>query len=366
MVGTARMSAVAERHRADVRPLDVAGRRRAAGLARGAAPRSLGLVAALALLGFLLLASVAVGSKPIALATVLDALLGYDDRLEDHLIVRDLRLPRTEVALLVGVALGLGGAVMQGVARNPLADPGILGVNAGAALMVVVAIYVFGVGSLYGYVWFAFAGALAASVAVYAIGSMGREGATPIKLSLAGAALTAFLASVTTAILLIDAATLDQYRFWAVGSLAGRDGSIAVQLAPFVVAGALIALACGPALNTLALGDDLARGLGQRVGRARAASAAAVVLLCGAATAAAGPIGFVGLVVPHVARLICGPDYRWILPYSLVLAPILLLAADVLGRVIVRPAELQVGIVTAVIGAPLFVWLVRRRNLAEL
>jgi len=360
------MSAVAGPQVADLRPLDVPGRRRDAGVMRGAAPRTLGLLAAFVLLGVLVLVSVAVGSKPIAPGTVLEALFGYDDRLEEHVIVRDLRLPRTEVALLVGVALGLSGAVMQGVARNPLADPGILGVNAGAALMVVVGIYVFGVANLYGYVWFAFAGALVASVAVYAIGSLGREGATPIKLSLAGAALTAFLASLTTAILLLDAATLDQYRFWAVGSLAGRDASIAAQVAPFVIAGALIALACGPALNALALGDDLARGLGQRVGRARAASAAAVVLLCGAATAAAGPIGFVGLVVPHVARLICGPDYRWILPYSLVLAPILLLGADILGRVIIRPAELQAGIVTAAIGAPFFVWLVRRRNLAEL
>ncbi|MDP2712931.1 MAG: iron ABC transporter permease [Solirubrobacteraceae bacterium] len=325
-----------------------------------------GLIAALAVLAILVLLSIAVGAKPIAPATVLDALLHYDRTLNDHLIVRSLRLPRTEVALLVGAALGLGGAVMQGVARNPLADPGILGVNAGAALMVVIGIYVFGIASLYGYVWFAFAGAAGASVAVYAIGSLGREGATPIKLSLAGAAITVFLGSITTAILLLDVATLDQYRFWAVGSLAGRDAQIATSMAPFILVGVLIALACGPALNALALGDDMARGLGQRVGLARAGSAVGVVILCGAATAAAGPIGFVGLVVPHVARLLTGPDYRWILPYSMVLAPILLLAADIVGRVIIRPAEMQVGIVTAAIGAPFFVWLVRRRNLAEL
>jgi iron complex transport system permease protein len=290
----------------------------------------------------------------------------FDRSTYDHLIVRDLRLPRTEVGVLAGVALGLSGAVMQGVARNPLADPGILGVNAGAALMVVLAIYALGITNLFGYVWFAFAGAASASVAVYAIGSLGREGATPVKLSLAGAAVTVFLGSITTAILLLDVATLDQYRFWAVGSLAGRDADIALGLAPFVLCGSLLALACGPALNSLALGDELARGLGLRVGRARATGAAAVVILCGAATAAAGPIGFVGLVVPHVARLLCGPDYRWILPYSAVLAAILLLAADILGRIVVRPGELQVGIVTAAIGAPFFVWLVRRRNLAEL
>ena len=351
---------------AEARPEDVPSRRRRAGRLRGDGPRALGLLAASAVLAALVLASVAVGAKPIALGTVFDALLHYDDALDDHLIVRGLRVPRTEVGVLVGVALGISGAVMQGVARNPLADPGILGVNAGAAFLVVLAIYVLGITSLLGYVWFAFAGAAAASVAVYAVGSVGREGATPIKLSLAGAAITAFLGSLTTAVLLVDLSTLDQFRFWAVGSLAGRTAEIAAQLAPFIIAGSLLALACGPALNALALGDDVARGLGQRVAHARAASALAVVVLCGAAVAAAGPIAFVGLVVPHVARLLCGPDYRWILPYSAVLAPILLLGADVLGRVVVRPGELQVGIVTAAIGAPFFVWLVRRRNLAEL
>jgi iron complex transport system permease protein len=336
------------------------------GLVGRAGARSAGLFAAVCALAGLSLLSVVVGAKPIGAGVVLDAFLHYDGTLDDHLIVRELRVPRTEVGLLVGVALGLGGAVMQGVARNPLADPGLLGVNAGAAFMVVLGIYVFGVASLNGYVWFAFAGAAAASVAVYGIGSIGREGATPVKLSLAGAAITAFLGSLTTAVVLLDAATLDQYRFWAVGSLAGRDTAIAESVTPFVLVGALGALACGPALNALALGDDVARGLGQRVGRARAACAAAVVVLCGAATAAAGPIGFVGLVVPHVARAITGPDYRWILPYSMVLAPAFLLAADILGRVLIRPAELQVGIVTAAVGAPFFVWLVRRRELAEL
>jgi len=333
---------------------------------RSAAPRALGLILATAILGALVLLSIALGSKPIAIGTVLDAFTAYDASLDDHIIIRDLRLPRTEVGILIGVALGLSGAVMQGVARNPLADPGILGVNAGAALFVVIAIFVFGVTSLLGYVWFSFAGAAAAAVAVYAIGSLGREGATPIKLSLAGVAISVLLGSVTSAILLIDIATLDAFRFWAVGSLAGRTTEIATQMAPFIIAGSLLALVCAPALNALALGDDMAKGLGQRVGRARAVSALAVVVLCGAATAAAGPIGFVGLVVPHVARMITGPDYRWILPYSMVLAPILLLGSDILGRIVLRPGELQVGIVTAAIGAPFFVWLVRRRNLAEL
>ncbi|MET0323811.1 MAG: iron chelate uptake ABC transporter family permease subunit, partial [Ilumatobacteraceae bacterium] len=257
-------------------------------------------------------------------------------------------------------------AVMQGLTRNPLADPGILGVNAGAALFVVMGIYWFDNTSLLGYVWFAFAGAAVASVIVYTLGSMGREGATPVKLALAGAALTALLGSITTAILLIDVDTLDQFRFWAVGSLAGRTATIAANVAPFIIIGLVMALASAPMLNTLALGDDVARGLGQRIGLSRLLGATCIVLLCGAATAAAGPIAFVGLAIPHVARAITGPDYRWIIPYSMVLSPVLLLGADIIGRVIARPGEVQVGIITAVIGAPVFIGLVRSRKLAEL
>jgi iron complex transport system permease protein len=255
---------------------------------------------------------------------------------------------------------------MQGVTRNPLADPGLLGIEAGAALAVVVGIHSFGIGSLTGYVWFAFAGAGAASVVVYAIGSMGRGGATPVKLALTGSAVSALLASLTSAVLLLDVETLDEYRFWVVGSLAGRDEVVVWQVAPFLVVGTLLALGSARSLNALSLGDDVARSLGQRVQLARLVAALAVVVLCGAATAAAGPIGFVGLTVPHIARAICGPDYRWILPWSLVLAPTLLLGADVIGRVVARPGEVQVGIVTALVGAPFFVALVRRRKLAEL
>jgi iron complex transport system permease protein len=187
-----------------------------------------------------------------------------------------------------------------------------------------------------------------------------------VKLALAGAAVSALLGSLTTAILLLDVATLDQFRFWVVGSLAGRDATILRQVLPFLAVGAVLALGSARALNTLSLGDDVARSLGQRVGLARSAGALAVVLLTGAAVAAAGPIGFVGLTVPHIARAMTGPDYRWVLPYSAVLAPVLLLGADILGRMVARPGELQVGIVTALLGAPFFVALVRRRKLAEL
>lgn len=348
----------------EVAPAPRADRRR--GLVRGRSWKAVGLVVGLLLLGFVCLLSLAIGSKSIPLATVFESFTSYDASNNDQLIVHSLRGPRTVIGLLVGIALGLAGAVMQAVARNPLADPGILGVNAGAALAVVIGIYVFGIGSLLGYVWLAFVGAAVASVVVYAIGSLGREGATPVKLAIAGAAMSALLVSFTTMILLLDVDALNAYRFWVVGSLAGRTGEVAAQVWPFIAVGALIALFLGRALNTLSLGDDVARSLGQRVGRARMLSALAIVLLCGAATAAAGPIVFLGLVIPHVARAITGPDYRWILPYSVILAPILLLVSDIIGRVVVRPGELQVGIVMALVGAPFFIVLVRRKKLAEL
>jgi iron complex transport system permease protein len=327
--------------------------------------RAIGLLLGLAALFLVGVASVALGSKAIPFGEVIAAITDFDGS-NDHLVVRSLRIPRTFVGLGVGVALGLAGAVMQGVTRNPLADPGILGVNAGASLAVVVGIHVLGLSTLSAYVWLAFVGAALVSVLVYCLGALGRDGATPVKLALSGAAVGAFLSSITTAILIVDIATLDQYRFWVVGSIAGRGSDIATQVAPFIVVGSLLAFGSARSLNSMSLGDDVARSLGQRVGLARGVAALSVVLLCGSATAAAGPIVFVGLTVPHVARTICGPDYRWILPYSAVLAPILLLGADIIGRVVARPGELQVGIVTALVGAPFFILLVRRRRLAQL
>ncbi|WP_091077573.1 FecCD family ABC transporter permease [Microlunatus sagamiharensis] len=314
----------------------------------------------------LVLASLAIGARSIPAGTVLDALTRYDPDDTDQLVVVTSRLPRTVLGLLVGAALGLAGAVMQGVTRNPLADPGILGVNGGAALAIVVGIGVFGVGSVSGYVWFAFAGAAGASVLVYSVAALGREGATPVKLALAGAAVTAFFGAFTTALLLADQQTFDQFRFWQVGSLNGRDLGVTVRVLPFLLVGGVLALALGRGLNSLAMGDDVARGLGARVGLIRVLSAAAVVLLCGAATAAAGPVGFVGLTIPHAARALVGSDYRRILPTSMLLAPILLLTADVVGRVVARPGEVQVAIVTAVLGAPVFVAIVRRHRLSGL
>ncbi|MEV6265026.1 iron chelate uptake ABC transporter family permease subunit [Streptomyces sp. NPDC051784] len=327
---------------------------------------ALGLLAALAVLLLTVLASLAVGSGDVAFADVLHGVLDPDLTVKGQLIVQEVRIPRTVAGLMAGAALGLAGTVMQGVARNPLADPQLLGVNAGASVAVVCSISFFGLTLATQYIWFGFLGALLAALLVYGVGSLGREGATPVKLALAGAATSAVLTSVTSAVLLQDRESYDRFRFWQLGALTARDADVLWQVAPFIAAGTVLALLLGPQLNALSLGDDLARGLGQRVGLARLTSALAVVLLCGAATVVAGPIGFVGLAVPHAARLITGPDYRWVLPYSMVLAPVMLLLADIVGRVIAPPGEVQVGVVTAAIGCVPFIWLVRRRKQVEL
>ncbi|MFF8572112.1 FecCD family ABC transporter permease [Streptomyces sp. NPDC015408] len=310
--------------------------------------------------------SLAVGSGDVSAHDLVHGLLDPDRSVRGQLVVREVRIPRTLAGLLAGVALGLAGTVMQGVTRNPLADPGLLGINAGAAVAVVFAMSVLSLTEPGEYIWFGFLGACLAAVLVYGVASFGREGATPVKLALAGAAATALLVSVTDTILLTDSRTYDQFRFWQVGALDGRETDVLLQALPFVVAGAVLALGLGPRLNGLALGDDVARALGQRVAVARLAGAASTVLLCGAATAVAGPIAFVGLAVPHAVRVITGPDHRWILPYSALLAPALLLVADVVGRVVAPPGEVQVGVVTAAIGCVPFILLVRRRGKAAL
>ncbi|GAA3842972.1 MULTISPECIES: iron ABC transporter permease [Amycolatopsis] len=329
---------------------------------RRRAPLGLGLILGLVALGLAVVASMAVGAKGLPPSAVVDALLHHDPANPDHVIVWEVRIPRTLIGVLAGAALGLAGAIIQGVTRNPLADPGILGVNAGASLCIVAAISLAGIQSMTGYVWFAFLGAGLAAVLVYGIGSLGRDRATPLKIALTGAACEAAFRSLTTGILVTDNATYEQFRFWQVGALAGRDSSVVTQALPFLVVGFVLALASARALNGLAMGDDVARGLGVHVNAGRALCALAVVILCGTATAMAGPIAFVGLMVPHAARLITGPDHRWLLPYSMVLAPLVLLAADVVGRVLAQPGELQVGIVTAAIGAPVFIALVRRKR----
>nr|WP_203665205.1 iron chelate uptake ABC transporter family permease subunit [Streptomyces parvus] len=330
------------------------------------------LVAALAaLLAVLCLLSIGLGALSIPPGDVIKALTGQPTgpRIED--VIWSVRIPRTTLGLAAGAALGLSGCVMQALTRNPLADPGILGVSAGAAFAIVIAAGVAGIGSLFGYIWFAFAGAMAASVVVYLLGRMGRSGSTPVKLALAGVAVTAVLSSLTSAVVLTDPAALDRFRFWSAGSLADQDASTVLRILPFLGLGALLALASAPALNSLALGDDVAASLGRKLGLVRLQGVVAVTLLTGAAVAVIGPVVFLGLVVPHVARVLAqyaglGPDHRWLLPLSAGLAAALLLGADILGRVIARPVEVQAGIIVAFIGGPFFIALVRRRRLAEI
>ncbi|WP_433223832.1 FecCD family ABC transporter permease [Dactylosporangium sp. CS-047395] len=275
-------------------------------------------------------------------------------------VVRELRLPRTVLGLLVGLALGLAGALMQALTRNPLADPGLLGVNAGASAAVVSAIAFLGVTDLSGYVWFAFGGAALVSVVVYAVA--GGRSSSPGSLALSGTAVSAALYAYVAAVQLLDTASLDRMRFWTAGSLAAARPGTAPLIAPFVLAGVVIAVLLARPLNALALGDDSARALGAHPGRIRIFAAVSIVLLCGAATAACGPIVFLGLMVPHLVRSFTGPDVRWLLLFSAILAPALLLTADVLGRVVARPGELQVGVVTAVLGGGFFLAIVRRRR----
>ncbi|MFC4466592.1 FecCD family ABC transporter permease [Streptomyces xiangluensis] len=338
---------------------------------RGKRVRPVLLVALLgAVLVVLCLLSLALGAASVPPDQVIRALFGdAPSRLVDN-IVWSARVPRTTLGLAAGAALGLAGALMQALTRNPLADPGILGVSAGASFAIVLAVGVFGLGSFYGYVWFAFAGALAASVVVYFLGGLGRSGQTPVKLALAGIAVTSLLTSLTSAIALTDPDALDRYRFFTAGSMADQDGATVLRILPFLAVGAVLALACAPALNSLALGEDVAASLGRRLGLVRLQGVAAVTLLTGAAVAVIGPVVFIGLVVPHVARVLAqlagiGPDHRWLLPLSAVLAPSLLLAADIVGRVVARPTEVQAGIVVAFIGGPFFIAMVRRRQLSE-
>ncbi|MFF4218805.1 FecCD family ABC transporter permease [Streptomyces nondiastaticus] len=326
------------------------------------AARAAGLLAATGLLLLVAIASIAIGAKPLPLEAVRHGLI-HASHGEADVIVRDVRLPRTLLGLLAGAALGLSGAVMQALTRNPLAEPGILGVNAGAAAAVVSAITFLGVSSAGDYVWFALLGAAVVAAVVHVLG--GSRGATPVRLALAGTAVTYALYGYVNSVQLMDSAALDRMRFWTVGSLASANADVIRQVLPFIAAGTLLALALARPLNAMALGDDSARALGTRPARTRVLALTAVTLLCGAATAACGPIVFIGLIVPHLVRALTGPDQRWILPYAAVLSPVLLLGADVLGRVVTRPGELQAGIVTAVIGGPVFIHLVRRRRVAQ-
>lgn len=317
-----------------------------------------GLPVGLGLLALSLLASVRFGAAEIGTADVIGAFTAYDGS-QDDIIIRTLRVPRAIIAALVGASLAVAGAIMQGLTRNPLAEPGILGINAGAALAVVAGIFLFGVSSLSGYAVFAFVGAGATAVVVYGLGSIGRGGMSPMRITIAGAAMMTLLTSLTTGVLIISRQTLEQIRFWLAGSVAGRDLDLLLQVLPYMTVGLLVALAISRQITTLSLGGDVATGLGQRTGLTKAAAALVVVLLAGSAVAIAGPIAFVGLIVPHLVRFFVGVDYRWILPYSAVAGAILLVWSDVASRLVLSPQEIPVGVTTALLGAPVFIYLAR-------
>lgn len=320
--------------------------------------RLLGLgIGVLLLLGCLIV-SITLGAADIDPATVWRAITAFDGS-TNHLIIATVRLPRALIALMVGAALAVAGALMQGLMRNALADPGILGISAGAALAVVLTTFLVGTASIQVYTWVAFAGGAIAAIAVYTLSSVGRSGITPLKLILAGSVLTYLLSSLTTGILILNQRTLDEIRFWLAGSVAGRDLDILLQVLPYILIGLLVAFSMGKQITAISLGEDVAKGLGLRTGWVKAIASVVVVLLAGSAVALAGPIGFVGLVVPHIVRFWVGVDYRWILPYAAIWGALLLSLADLAARLVIKPQELPVGIVMALLGAPFLIYLAR-------
>lgn len=323
------------------------------------------LMTSIILLIACVLASLAFGSRMVGFNDVMDGLFHQNIDSYEANIVRK-RISRTVFSLFCGVALGVSGALMQAVTRNPIADPSILGVNTGASLFVVCGIAFFNISNANQYIWLALLGAAITAVFVFGIGSMGRSGSTPIKLVLAGAATSAALSSVVIAIMIPRSHVMDQFRFWQVGSVGSGSWSSITTFAPFLITGLLIAILSAPALNALALGDDVATGLGVRTGILRLVAALGAVLLCGATTALAGPIGFIGLLSAHVMRLMLGPDLRFIIPMSALSGAIILTISDVGGRIIGSPGELEVGVVTAFIGAPLLIILAMRLKVSSL
>ena len=320
-----------------------------------------GLLATVLFCGVL---SLMIGNVGISPSRTLHVLFSPDNS-QTSAIIHNLRLPRTLLLLVVGLALGVSGALMQGQSRNPLADPGLLGISEGASLAVVLAIFWLHIGSPAAYTWFALLGAGVTAWLVFAISAV-RGGPSALTLVLAGAAVSALASAIITSIITSNVSTLDQYRFWVVGSASGRGLDVFWQVVPFIALGLVLTVICTPAINLLQLGDDAARSLGIRPGLHKFLGICAVMLLTGGAVAACGPIGFLGLVAPHVARFCCGPDYRWVVPYAGLIGAIVLTLADILGRVIAGGAEVQVGIVMALVGGPAFVLLVRRARLVQL
>ena len=323
------------------------------------------IILCLALLSIMAIFSISLGAKSIAFTKVIDVLLGNaPDSLEATIILQ--RIPRTVFGILAGGALGISGALMQSITRNPIADPSILGVNTGASLFVVAGIAFFNITVAYQYIWLAIIGAGVTAVFVYSVASMGKDGAAPLKLALSGSAVSIVLGSLVSTIMLPNNRVMEAFRFWQVGSIGSATWENIMLISPFLIVGFIISMFISGYLNNLALGDEAATALGTNVVMTRTIGALSSVLLCGATTALAGPIGFVGLIIPHIIRLIFGSEMSKMLPLSFLGSAILMLISDIIGRIISLPGETEVGIVTAVLGAPVFILAIRKGRVKSL
>ncbi|MFL0506073.1 FecCD family ABC transporter permease [Ureibacillus sp. 179-F W5.1 NHS] len=318
-----------------------------------------GLVLGVILLLIVNFLSLVLGYTDLTFHTVIDAFSHFDGS-NEHIIIQDVRLPRALIGTVVGASLAIAGALLQALTRNPLASPDILGFNAGASFFIVVALMLFSISSLQATTWIAFLGAMIAGLLVYFLGSVGRDGMTPIKMTLSGAAIAALFGSLTQGLLVMDESALDQMLFWMSGSVQGRELAILLSVLPYIIIGVVIALVIASKINILTMGDDVAKGLGQRTGFVKLVTGLAIILLAGGSVAIAGPIGFIGIVVPHIVRTVVGIDYRWIIPYCAIVGGIFLVIADIGARYVLMPEEVPVGIMTALVGIPFFIYIARK------
>ncbi|ARU61509.1 iron ABC transporter [Tumebacillus avium] len=318
-----------------------------------------GLIGLIALIISLMFISIVFGVMDTSWQTAVDAYTNFTGT-NEQIVIKEVRVPRALIAVAVGASLGMVGVLMQTLTRNPLADPGIFGINAGASFFIVLAITFFSVNSLSQFAWIAFLGAAVSGVIVYVLGALGRDGLTPLKLTLAGAAMTALFSSMMHGMLVVNERALEEVLFWLAGSVAGRKLEFLTSVLPYLAVGWIGTLLISGQLNVLMMGDDVAKGLGQRTALLKGVTGILIILLSGASVAVAGPIGFVGLVIPHIARFMVGIDLRWALVYSAALGAVLVLAADVAARWIVMPDELPLGVMTALIGVPFFVYVARK------
>lgn len=319
----------------------------------------MGLIIGIMLLLICIGLSIVLGYTDTSIKTALEAFQAFNGS-NEHIVIQNIRLPRAIIGAVVGICLGIAGAMMQALTKNPLASPDIIGVNAGASFFIVVAVMIFSVNSLQAFTWIAFVGAALTVVVVYFLGSIGKEGLTPIKLTLAGAAIAAFFSSLTQGLLAVDESSLDQVLFWLAGSVQGRKVEMLYGILPYVVPAIIVTFFIASKINILTIGEDVAKGLGQRTALVKIISGIIIAILAGGAVAVAGPISFVGIIVPHVVRAIVGQDYRWVFPYSAVVGGILILLADVGARYVIMPQEIPVGVMTAVIGTPFFIYMARK------